>query len=142
MATLLCHIEINPGKEPEFEAVMKEMYRRTHSEEPDCVRYEYYRGARPNTYYSLLSFTDRKAFLEHQISDYHEGFDFASMIKSLEMEWVDPVCVAADPDRSGGVARVGRRRDKERRANLPHRCAVMVAAVPIAFGRVDNHGSK
>lgn len=91
MATLLCHIEINPGKEQEFEAVMKEMYRQTHAQEPNCIRYEYFRSARPNVYYSLLSFTDRFAFLEHQVSDYHEGHDFAAMIKNLEMEWVDPV---------------------------------------------------
>ncbi len=91
MATLLCHIEINTGKEYEFEAVMKEMYRRTHAEEPNCIRYEYFRGAKPNHYYSLLSFTNRLAFLKHQISDYHEGFDFAAMIKHIEMEWVDPV---------------------------------------------------
>lgn len=95
MATLLCHIEINPGKEFEFEEVMKEMYRRTHAEEPNCVRYEYYRAAETNKYYSLLSFTDRFSFLEHQVSDYHEGFDFAAMIKSIEMEWVDPVTNAA-----------------------------------------------
>ena len=103
MATLLCHIEINPGKEREFEAVMKEMYRRTHAEEPNCVRYEYFRGARPNMYYSLLSFTDRLAFLAHQASDYHEGYDFASMIKNLEMEWVDPVTGASPliPTESG-----------------------------------------
>ncbi len=95
MATLLCHIEIHPGKEEAFEAVMKEMYRRTHVEEPDCVRYEYYRGARPGTYYSLLSFADRYAFLQHQTSDYHEGFDFAAMIRHLDMEWVDPVAGAS-----------------------------------------------
>ena len=95
MATLLCHITINPGKEQDFEAVMKEMYRRTHAEEPNCVRYEYFRGAGKNTYYTLLSFTDNVAFLQHQVSDYHEGFDFASMIKSLEMEWVDPVAGAS-----------------------------------------------
>ncbi len=91
MATLLCHIEIHPGKEIEFEAVMKEMYRQTHANEPNCVRYEYYRAAQANKYYSLLSFTDGLSFLEHQISDYHEGYDFAAMIKSLEMEWIDPV---------------------------------------------------
>ena len=95
MATLLCHIEINAGKEQEFEAVMKEMYRRTHAEEPNCVRYEYFRGAKPNFYYALLSFTDRFAFLQHQVSDYHEGYDFAAMIKSLEMEWLDPVTDAS-----------------------------------------------
>ena len=91
MATLLCHIEINSGNEEEFEAVMKEMYRRTHAEEPNCVRYEYYRGAKEGSYYNLMSFTDGYNFLEHQISDYHEGFDFVSMIKSIELEWVDPV---------------------------------------------------
>jgi quinol monooxygenase YgiN len=105
MATLLCHIEINPGKEQEFEEVMKEMYRRTHAEEPNCVRYEYYRGAKPNMYYSLLSFTGRFAFLQHQVSDYHEGYDFAAMIKSLEMEWIDPVGDASPliPTESGAL---------------------------------------
>ena len=58
MATLLCHIEINAGKEREFELVSAEMYRRTHAEEPDCLRYEYFRGAQPNSYYGLLSFAD------------------------------------------------------------------------------------
>jgi quinol monooxygenase YgiN len=95
MATLLCHIEINPGKEQEFETVMKEMYRHTHAEEPNCTRYEYYRGAKPRTYYTLLSFADRFAFLQHQVSDYHERYDFASMIKTLDMEWVDPVADAS-----------------------------------------------
>ena len=74
---------------------MKQMYRHTHAKEPNCVRYEYYRGAKPRTYYALLSFTDRFAFLQHQASDYHEGYDFASMIKSLDMEWVDPVAEAS-----------------------------------------------
>ena len=95
MATLLCHIEINPGKEADFEAVMKEMYRRTHAEEPNCVRYEYFRAAKQSTYYCFLSFTDYSSFLTHQVSDYHEGFDFPAMIKSLEMEWVDPVTDAS-----------------------------------------------
>ena len=90
MATLLCHITINTGKEDEFEAVMREMYRCTH-EEPGCIRYEYFRAAQPNKYYCLLSFSSRLAFLEHQISDHHEGPDFASMISELDMEWLDPV---------------------------------------------------
>ena len=59
------------------------------------MRYEYFRAAQPGKYYSLLSFTDSVAFWEHQVSDYHEGFDFASMIKSLDMEWVDPVADAS-----------------------------------------------
>ena len=95
MATLLCHITINAGKEREFEAVMREMYRRTHAEEPGCIRYEYFRGAEENKYYCLLSFSDRLAFLQHQVSEYHEGHDFASMIASVDMEWIDPVTDAS-----------------------------------------------
>ena len=91
MATLLCHITINAGREQEFETVMREMYRRTHAEEPNCLRYEYFRAAEENKYYCLLSFSDRHAFLQHQVSDYHEGHDFAAMIASLDMEWIDPV---------------------------------------------------
>jgi len=91
MSTLLCHIEINSGKEKDFEAVMKEMYRRTHAEEEHCIRYEYFRGAKEGSYYNLMSFTEGYNFLEHQVSDYHEGFDFEAMIKSIDLEWVDPV---------------------------------------------------
>ena len=91
MATLLCHITINKGKEEAFEAVMLDMYRRTHAEEPDCLRYEYFRGAEPRCYYCLLSYGTWESFLLHQVSDYHEGHDFAGMIESLQMEWVDPV---------------------------------------------------
>jgi len=75
--------------------VMKEMYRRTHAEEPGCIRYEYFRGAAVGKYYCLLSFTDWLAFLRHQTSEYHEGFDFAAMIAALELEWVDPVAQAS-----------------------------------------------
>ena len=91
MATLLCRIQIHPHKVSDFEAVMQAMYRQTHAAEPDCLRYEYFRGAAPNHYYCLLSFRDYGAFLNHQVSDYHEGYNFAAMIESLEMEWVDPV---------------------------------------------------
>ncbi len=91
MATLLCHIQIQPGKAHEFEQVMKAMYQQTHEQEDACLRYEYFRAASENQYYCLLSFVDRHAFLQHQISDYHEGYDFAAMIESLQMEWVDPV---------------------------------------------------
>lgn len=55
------------------------------------MRYEYFRAEGVSKYYCLLSFKDRLSFLQHQVSDYHEGFDFASMIASLDMEWIDPV---------------------------------------------------
>ena len=52
-------------------------------------------AAQASSYYCLLSFRDREAFLAHQVSDHHEGHDFAALIKSLKMEWVDPVDGAA-----------------------------------------------
>ena len=91
MPTLFCHIKIREGKETEFEAVMKSMYRSTLQKEPNCVRYEYFRAAQPGKYYSLLSFTDRFAFLQHQVSDYHEGFDFASMLMGIPRQTNTPI---------------------------------------------------
>ena len=91
MATLLAHIEINPGKEDKWEAIMADMVRQTFEQEDEVLRYEYYKGQKPNFYYCLLSFTDKWAFYLHQGSDYHEGHDFADVIASIELEYLDPV---------------------------------------------------
>jgi quinol monooxygenase YgiN len=72
MATLLAHIQVKEGRESEFEAIAADLYRETHANEPACLRYEYWRGAEPGHYYSLLSFEDFHAFLRHQTSDHHE----------------------------------------------------------------------
>ena len=111
MPTLLCHITLNPGRERQFEAAMKEMYRRTHADEPGCIRYEYYRAAEPGKYYCLLSFSSRLAFLIHQTSEYHEGFDFAAMIASLVMEWIDPVGQVTPVADGGGLFRISEAAD-------------------------------
>ena len=91
MATILAHIEIQPGKEEEWEAIMSDMVTRTFAEEENVLRYEYHKGQKPNFYYCLLSFTDKWAFYLHQASDYHEGHDFAAVIANLELEYLDPV---------------------------------------------------
>ncbi|MET0908847.1 MAG: hypothetical protein ABWZ99_05200, partial [Ilumatobacteraceae bacterium] len=55
--------------------------------------YEYWRGAEPRTYYTLLSFDDHRAFIAHQTSDHHEAASptLRDLIESLRLEWVDPV---------------------------------------------------
>ena len=91
MATILAHIEIQPGKEDKWEAIMADMVKQTFEHEEGVLRYEYFKGQKPNFYYCLLSFEDKWAYYLHQISDYHEGHDFADVIAALELEYLDPV---------------------------------------------------
>ena len=93
MATLLAHIEVKPGREAEFEAIAADLYRDTHASEPACLRYEYWRGAEPGHYYSLLSFEDFHAFLRHQGSDHHEEASrrIGEVCARVRLEWVDPI---------------------------------------------------
>lgn len=91
MATILAHLEIKPGKEAEWEAIMADMVRQTFEQEDQVLRYEYFKAQKPLHYYCLLSFEDKWAFYLHQASDYHEGHDFESVLASVELEYVDPV---------------------------------------------------
>ena len=93
MSTLLAKIQIQPGKEKEFEDVMANMYRHTHDTEEGVLRYEYWRGREQGFYYCLLSFRDAESFWRHQASNHHEEeMDrFAACIASLDLETVDPV---------------------------------------------------
>jgi quinol monooxygenase YgiN len=91
MTTILAHIEIQAGKEQKFEAIMQDMVEKTLAEESGALRYEYFKGQKPNFYYCLLAFKDKWAFYQHQNSDHHEGHDFADVIKTIELEYVDPV---------------------------------------------------
>ncbi|WP_101758032.1 putative quinol monooxygenase [Oceanicoccus sp. KOV_DT_Chl] len=97
MATLLAHIQVFSGKEADFENVMKEMYRITHATEPNCLRYEYWRGEKEGFYYCLLSYKTNQDFWEHQASDHHEGYmqDFVACIEDLRLESLDPVANAS-----------------------------------------------
>ena len=98
MATILAHITVRPGMAGEFEGVARALYAATHHHEPRVRRYEYWRGADENTYYSLLSFDTFNDFLAHQTSDHHESASpqLGTMIAGLRLEWVDPI-VGASP---------------------------------------------
>jgi quinol monooxygenase YgiN len=91
MTSILAHIEIKPGKEEKFETIMKDMVARTFAEEDGVLRYEYFKGQKPNFYYCLLVFADKWAFYRHQNSDHHEGHDFGDVLKSINLEYLDPV---------------------------------------------------
>ena len=91
MATILAHLEIKPGKEAEWEAIMSDMVRQTFEQEERVLRYEYFKAQKPLHYYCLLSFEDKWAFYLHQASDYHEGHDFEAVLAHFELEYLDPV---------------------------------------------------
>lgn len=91
MATLLAHIKIQPGKEDKWKAIMHDMVHHTFATEDGVLRYEYWKGQEPNAYYCLLSFKDKWAFYGHQMSDHHEGHDFADVLAGITLEYIDPV---------------------------------------------------
>lgn len=93
MATILAHIRVHPGSERRFEEIATELYRATHANETRVLRYEYWRGDVPGTYYTLLSFVDEDSFLEHQTSDHHEVASpkIGEVVAGLRLEWVDPI---------------------------------------------------
>ena len=91
MTTLLAHIKIQPGKEAKWEAIMHDMVAETFGTEDGVIRYEYWKGQEPLSYYCLLSFKDKWAFSHHQMSDHHEGHDFADVLAGITLEYVDPV---------------------------------------------------
>ena len=120
MATLLAHIHIKPGKEEKWEAIMHDMVRQTFGTEEGVIRYEYWKGQEPLSYYCLLSFKDKWAFYHHQMSDHHEGHDFADVLAGIRLEYVDPVegaggglpqtCDPALPADAGEVMKIAQER--------------------------------
>lgn len=98
MATLLAHITIKPGMESEWEAICRRLHSATHESEPRMLRYEYWRGSAPRTYYCLLAFDDHRAFIEHQTSDHHETAspEIGRCLEAFRLEFVDPVDGASD----------------------------------------------
>ena len=93
MATILAHLTIKPGCEKRFEEMAQELHDGTHAHETKVQRYEYWRGEQPRTYYTLLSFDDHRAFIEHQVSDHHETASprLGEVCEKIRLEWVDPV---------------------------------------------------
>lgn len=93
MATLLAHITVKEGLEGAFEAVARHLFATSHELEVGLVRYEYWRGSEPRTYYAHLSFADFASFIAHQTSDHHEGSsaELGRVVEAIELEWIDPV---------------------------------------------------
>ena len=93
MATLLAHIQVKRGQEARFEAIAAKLHDETHRNETGCLRYEYWRGAKPGFYYALLSFDDFHGFLRHQVSDHHEEAspNIRDICLDVKLEWVDPM---------------------------------------------------
>ena len=62
------------------------------------LRYEYWRGGDERTYYTLLSFPDHRAFIDHQTSDHHEvaSPEIGKVVESIRLEWVDPIAGACE----------------------------------------------
>ncbi len=98
MATILAHIRIKTGREGAFEELAAALHAATHERESAVLRYEYWRGAEPGTYYSLLAFEDYRGFLTHQTSEHHETAapQLGELIEEIRLEWVDPVQGASD----------------------------------------------
>ena len=98
MATILAHIRVKPGTEATFEDIARRLFRATHDTETGVRRYEYWRGAEPRTYYTLLSFDDFRTFIAHQTSEHHEAAspEIGAVVEALQLEWVDPVEGASD----------------------------------------------
>jgi quinol monooxygenase YgiN len=93
MATILAHLRVKPGAEARFEAIARQLYAETHAHEAGVRRYEYWRGADERTYYTLLSFDDVNAFIDHQVSDHHESAapQLGEVLESIRLEWLDPI---------------------------------------------------
>ena len=93
MATILAHITVRAGSESQFEALARELFVGTHTTETGVRAYDYWRGATPRTYYTLLSFEDFPTFIAHQTSDHHESASpqLGEVLAGLRLEWVDPI---------------------------------------------------
>lgn len=93
MATVLAHITVRPGEEERFESLARSLYADTHAREERVLRYEYWRGSEPGSFYTLLSFADADAFWAHQVSDHHEqaADELGEVLAGIRLEWLDPV---------------------------------------------------
>ena len=106
VSTLLAHVKIREGLENHWESIAKRVFTATHKNEDGCVRYEYWRGFDPRTYYVLLSFNSFEDFMVHQVADYHHNTDFRDCFEDFKLEWVDPIKDASplrETDTSGDM---------------------------------------
>lgn len=97
MATILAHIQVEAGREGDFEAIVRSLFAETHAKESGVLHYEYWRGAEPGLYYCLLAFDHFHTFLAHQTSAHHEAASprLGEVIRDIRLEWLDPVSGAS-----------------------------------------------
>jgi quinol monooxygenase YgiN len=102
VATILAHITVKAGREEEFERIARDLFVESHAHDEGLLRYEYWRGSDPSSYYSLLSFHDFRAFIAHQTSDHHELASplIGDVVMGIRLEWVDPVDGASNLPRT------------------------------------------
>ena len=91
MATLMVRLQVRPGMETRFEAMITELVDQTLAHETGVIRYEYWKGQAPRTWYAFLSFTSKIAFFTHQDADYHRNQPYDDCVESMQLEWLDPV---------------------------------------------------
>ncbi len=91
MATMLAKITVRAGAEARWEALISDLVDKTLTHESEVIRYEYWKGSEPNTWYGLLSFASKEAFFAHQDADYHRNQPYADCIEAMHLEFVDPV---------------------------------------------------
>lgn len=98
MASILAQICVKEGSEATFEAIARRLHDATHREEKGVLRYEYWRGSQPRTYYTLLSVDDFRTFIAHQTSGHHEAAsaELRGVVEAIRLEWVDPIQGASD----------------------------------------------
>jgi len=100
MATCLVHMRVKEGQAAAFEAIARSLHDASVGKEKGLLRYEYWRGQTPNSYYCLESFDDYAGFLAHEIAPYHEAAaePVMALIEDFKLEWIDPVPGAAPFD--------------------------------------------
>lgn len=91
MATMLAKIKVHDHLIDKWENTITELVDKTLANEPEVVRYEYWKSTEPNTWYGLLSFTSKHAFFVHQDADYHRTPALGECIEHMTLEFVDPV---------------------------------------------------
>ena len=91
MITLMTRQKVNPGRVDDYIAIQQKLWKLTHDNEPNMVRYEHFRAEEPNVFISLLSFNSYKDFLDHQVVDYHHEVDWDGVFEDISLQWVEPL---------------------------------------------------
>ena len=76
--TVMVTRRVQAGKEPEAEAILRDLQAATLAKDEGCLRYEWYRASTPQTYILLERWADQAAAQEHLKAPH-----FASAIAKL-----------------------------------------------------------